>query len=160
MNRPIKTFSDGSLLEFDRGSFDDWCVFLTENGKRRAPKDIEYFTALKNLAQKFGRERIYADFVRVFVQTTTNLDLAVVDKIASLAASYESHSLVMEKLFALLYAGMVAEENKVGAILKKRVKRLGMHQLLIENQSPSGAVTFSVGKDWRELDHECRERGF
>ena len=30
---------------------------------------------------------------------------------------------------------MVAEENKKHAILKKRIKRLGMHQVLIEKKS-------------------------
>ncbi len=160
MNRLIKAFADGSVLEFDRGSFDDWCVYLTENGKRRAPRDIEYFTALKNLSQKFGRERIYADFARIFERTTAMVDPAVLEEIATIAATYESHSPVMEKLFALLYAGMIAEENKAGAILKKRVKRLGMHQLLIDNLSPSDASTFSSGKHWRELERECSQRGF
>ncbi|MDY0143845.1 MAG: hypothetical protein RBR97_18320 [Bacteroidales bacterium] len=47
---------------------------------------------------------------------------------------------------------MVAEENKEFAILKKRVKRLGMHQLLIEREKPDYAASYSKGKKWRELD--------
>ncbi len=42
----------------------------------------------------------------------------------------------MEIWFNVLYAGMVAEENKENAVLKKRIKRLGMHQVLIDGLEP------------------------
>jgi hypothetical protein len=45
----------------------------------------------------------------------------------------------MELWFTVLYAGMISEENKTNAILKKRVKRLGIHQVLIQNSTPSEA---------------------
>lgn len=45
----IKEFKDESFLEYDRGSFDAWCVYYTNTqGIRKAPKDIDYF---KNLYQ-------------------------------------------------------------------------------------------------------------
>lgn len=28
MGRIVTTFSDGSKLEYDKGAFDDWCVYL------------------------------------------------------------------------------------------------------------------------------------
>ena len=31
MGQLIKSFVDGSYLEYDRGSFDDWCVYLTKS---------------------------------------------------------------------------------------------------------------------------------
>lgn len=55
---------------------------------------------------------------------------------------------------------MIAEENKDYAILKKRIKRLGMHQILIEKISPEKASNFSRGRNWRELDKICKEYGF
>ena len=36
----IKVFSDKSKLEYDKGSFDDWCVYYTNAaGIRKPPKD-------------------------------------------------------------------------------------------------------------------------
>lgn len=63
-------------------------------------------------------------------------------------------------LLSILYAGMIAEENKSRARLKKRVKRLGLHQLLIEDFTAEAAATFSKGKTWQEIDLACTERGF
>ncbi len=48
MGQFIKSFSDGSFLEYDRGSFDEWCVYLTKSdGSRRPPRDVDYFEQLK-----------------------------------------------------------------------------------------------------------------
>jgi hypothetical protein len=66
----------------------------------------------------------------------------------------------VEQWFTVLYAGMIAEENKQNAILKKRVKRLGMHQVLMLNMPSSVAAKFSYGKKWRDLDAIMRPYGF
>ena len=40
----IKRFSNGAFLEYDRGNFDDWCIYLTIPTKTRvAPRDTDYF---------------------------------------------------------------------------------------------------------------------
>jgi len=82
------------------------------------------------------------------------------DKITEIASSYGDDKIIMDIWFTVIYAGMVAEENKKNAILKKRVKRLGMYQVLIENQSPDFAANFSKGKKWRELDALMKKYGF
>ena len=67
MGQFIKSFSDGSFLEYDRGSFDDWCVYLTKsNGSRKPPRDVDYFSQLKQLANKYGVDQIYNDYVRIY----------------------------------------------------------------------------------------------
>ena len=49
----IKEFEDGSFLEYDDGRFDKWCVYYTDsNGKRKAPKDTDYFEDLYNFSKK------------------------------------------------------------------------------------------------------------
>ena len=53
-----------------------------------------------------------------------------------------------------------SQENKEFAKLKKRIKRLGMYQTLIEGMQPRDAANFSRGKDWTELDVIMKERGF
>lgn len=159
--KPICTFSDGTRLYFDRGAFDDWCVFLEASGaKRYAPGDIEYFTRLNELGNLYGHLVIYNDFVSVYARTTANIDSVVINSLPALAQKYAERALEMEKLFAILYAGMVAEENKQHAVLKKRIKRLGMHQTLILKLSPAVAANFSRGKKWRDLDLLCGQLGF
>lgn len=157
----IKTFSDGSELTFDEGMFDQWCVYLKRPGQPRyAPKDVEYFGRLVKLGQLYGEQKVYDDFVAVYNQTTASVETQVLETIAKIAGSYPAYHLEIEILFAILYAGMVAEENKEKAILKKRIKRLGMYQILIERLDPGAAANFSKEKKWKELDRICSERGF
>jgi hypothetical protein len=55
---------------------------------------------------------------------------------------------------------MVAEENKTNTKLGKKIKRLGVHQILIENMKPEIAANFSKGMKWQEISNECKIRGF
>ncbi len=55
---------------------------------------------------------------------------------------------------------MIAEDNKENAILKKIVKRLEMHQVLILNMPARDAAKFSYGKNWRDLDAIMKPLGF
>jgi len=160
MSTHIKTFSDGSILKFDQGKFDAWCVYFIENGTQIAPTDLEYFRELKSLAIKYGAKKIYDDFVKIYHVTDSIIKPRVLDDISNISSTYGIESLKFDKLFTILYAGMIAEENKNGAILKKRIKRLGMHQLLLDDLTPYQAANFSKGKKWRELDVECVNRGF
>lgn len=157
----IQTFSDGSTLTFDKGSFDNWCVYLkTPDGRRYAPRDEEYFSRLFALADIYGHEKIYTDFVAYYSLTTATVDLNVLNMISELSKNYLTDGAEIEILFTIIYAGMVAEENKEFAILKKRIKRLGMYQTLIEKIGSKNAALFSKGKGWRELDALCKSKGF
>jgi len=160
MQRIIKQFEDSAILMFDSGRFDDWCVYLSEHNVKRAPKDVEYFAALRTHAETYGNEKIYSDFVKVYDSTDSSLSNNTLALIAQLANQYENDRIAIDKLFTILYAGMVAEENKKSAILKKRIKRLGMHQVLMEGVSPEVAANFSKGRPWRDIDKDCKTRGF
>ena len=157
----IKQFSGGSILEFDRGKFDDWCVYLTRPGQERyAPKDIQYFQQLVDFAEKYSKSKLYRDFVYVFHATKKALSNIILDNIGAIAKDYEEDAVEVEILLSIIYAGMVAEENKDHSILGKRVKRLGIHQIIFDGFSPEEAAIFSKGKPWREIDKECKLRGF
>ena len=161
MPQLIHSFSHGGKIEFDQGCFDKWCVYLTpKHGKRYAPKDTEYFSRLKTLSRKHSPQMIYDDFVTIYNRTEKHIDKQVLILIHALCASYNSDSAEMEVWFNVLYAGMIAEENKEKAILKKRIKRLGMHQLLVQDYTPLKAATFSKGKNWKELDKIMQAFGF
>ncbi len=157
----IKSFGDGSLLEFDRGNFDAWCVYLTGPGQaRRAPRDVEYFAAFQALGGRHGGKRIYADFVKIYARTGDKVEAGTLQLIESLASGYGADAAEIEMLFAVVYAGMIAEENKARKVVGKRLKRLGMFQVLCENVSPEQAASFSKGKKVAELRKEFSKRGF
>jgi hypothetical protein len=160
--RLIKVLKSNRRVIFDSGSFDNWCVYVVEeDGTRKAPFDVEYFTDLKKISAHYIDNKVYNDFVVIYDLTTSSIDLKVVNQIDKIVSTYHvHHQIIIEQWFAVLYAGMIAEENKKHAILKKRVKRLGMHQVLIDNLSPSIAANFSKGKKWRELDSFMSPKGF
>ncbi|MDT0554502.1 DUF7004 family protein [Patiriisocius hiemis] len=162
MARLIKGLKNNRKVVFDAGKFDDWCVYVVEeNGSRKAPFDIDYFTDLKTLSAHYIGNKVYDDFVTIYNLTTKSIDANVINQINKIVITYqEQHQIIIEQWLTVLYAGMIAEENKQFAILKKRVKRLGMHQVLIENLSPSIAANFSKGKKWRELDAVMKPKGF
>ena len=157
----IKTFQDGSFVEFKHGEFDDWCVFYTNSSSvRKAPKDKEYFTALQKLADEFTIDKVYGDFVKVFDWTGKKVDDTVLANITKLADSYGKSALSADVIFTVLYMAMIAEENKKYSKVGKRIKRLGVHTLLVENLPVDKAADFMRGMNWREIDRLCKERGF
>ena len=54
----------------------------------------------------------------------------------------------------------IAEENKEFTKLGKRIKRLGVHQVLKERMHYNEAANFSKGKKWKELNEICSSKGF
>ena len=161
MGQLIKQFQDGSFLEYDKGKFDNWCVYLTSpNGNRQPPRDTDYFNELKSFAEAYGNLKVYDDYVRVYGMTGTQVDENVLNSISSIADSYGQDALQMDIMLSILYMAMIAEEQKENTRLGKRIKRLGIHVLLIESRSVSDAANFMRGMGWRDIDRMCRERGF
>ncbi|MBF0378072.1 MAG: hypothetical protein HQK72_11390 [Desulfamplus sp.] len=157
----VAKLPDNSIIEFDRGAFDDWCVYLKRHNQTRyAPKDIQYFGILKNLGTIYGNRQIYDDFVKIYNNTNWQIDSKVINNIIEISSYYREHSNEICIWLTVIYAGMIAEENKENAILKKRIKRLGLHQVLIEGFAPDYAANFSRGRKWRELDTICKSKGF
>lgn len=158
------TFEDGSYLYFANGSFDDYCVYYNQPGLLKAipPKDAQYLTALKEISMEYGLNTVYGDFVGVYNMTNPYIDYNVFSYICKVAKEHYNieDSLRVAKILSILYMGMIAEECKKGAILKKRVKRLGVHQVLFGILSPEKAANYSKGKGWRGLDADCRNYGF
>ncbi len=157
----IKNIRNRNKIEFDKGLFDDWCVYLTRMDQPRyAPKDEMYFSLLYQLGHTHGHAKIYNDFIRYYNMTGREVDQKVLALIGTLADEYGHDAEEADIWFTVMYAGMVAEENKVNAILKKRMKRLGMHQVFMEGMPPAAAAVFSKGKKWKELDVLMKQRGF
>ena len=161
MNRRIKTFPDGSFLEYDHGLFDEHCIYLkTPTRERYAPRDEQYFQIIQDLGQKFSNRQLYDDFVRVFDKAAEKIEPETLGFIEGISLKYAEEALNVEILFTVLYATMLAEENKAFTKLGKRVKRLGIHQLLLEGFSVQEAANYSKNKKWQEISAECEKRGF
>lgn len=157
----IKNVRNRNLIEFDKGTFDEWCVYLTRPGQMRyAPRDTEYFSRIKQLGDRHSSQKIYTDFLKFYTLANKSIDKNILILITNIANTYCNDAEEMDVWFSVIYAGMVAEENKAFAVLKKRIKRLGMHQILIENLDAGYAANFSKGKKWRELDVLMKQRGF
>ena len=161
MSTLVKNVRGSNLVEFDNGTFDNWCVYLTRPAVTRyAPKDTEYFAILRSFGKKYGNKKLYEDFASFYEPTSKTIDTRVLDLITVLADKYEADAEDLDIWFTVIYAGMVAEENKAFARLKKRIKRLGLHQVLMEGMSVPDAAHYSRGKKWRDLDIEMWQRGF
>lgn len=162
MPRLIKQLQNNRSVIFDSGKFDDWCVYVVEsNGSKKAPFDETYFSDLYQISQNYPNNKVYNDFVMIYERTTRTIDNDVLKLIDEIVATYnQEHKIIVEQWLTVIYAGMIAEENKENAILKKRVKRLGMHQVLMLNMPPRESANFSKGKKWKELDAIMRNLGF
>lgn len=157
----VKRFVDGSILSFGKGSFDNWCVFYKDlYGNYYVPRDEEYFAELKNFAECYGAETLYNDFVNIYEFTTKQIDNNVLKYIENLSKKYNGNELKIEILFTIIYMAMIAEENKENTVLGKKIKRLGIHQLLLEDYTPENAATFSCGMKATDIKRMCFERGF
>lgn len=154
MPQLVKKLQNNRRIIFDTGKFDDWCVYMVENnGHKMAPRDETYFYELSLISKKYDQNKVYDDFITIYNKTTNRLDKSVLTVIDTICATYRpQHQIIMEQWMTVLYAGMVAEENKKHARLKKRIKRLGIYQVLVLNMSPKDAAQFSYGKKWQELD--------
>ena len=145
-------------LSFTRGKFDDWCVHVSGHHLPQYPKDEWYFMKLKDYKTKLN-EAVYEDFKSLYSSTTKEVDANVFETIKEISGKYPNPD-EAEAVFSVLYMTMLAEENKQGAILRKRIKRLGVHQVLVEGMSPKIAANYSRGKTSLELAKECWSRGF
>ena len=153
--------SDGTSLQYKRGKFDDWCVYAKQtNGTEFPPKDIDYFLQLENFSHKYGKDKVYADFINVYDRAGKEIQEDDCLCIKDIASTYMEDSIEAEYVFSVLYMAMIAEENKAFSKLGKIIKRLGVYQVLMENFSPSSAAIFSKGKKWKELDELMKEKGF
>ncbi len=161
MGKPITKFADGSYLEYAQGKFDQWCVYLTRpNQPKYAPQDGQYFQRLADWATKHNAQNLYNDFIEIYNQTTPDLNEVILEKIKTLSSKYGEDALDISIDFTIMYLGMIAEEQKENTRLGKRIKRLGVHQVLIDKISYNIAANFSRGKKWYDIAKECSSRGF
>lgn len=152
------TFGTRASIGFTQGKFDGWCVEVTSPGIPQYPTDEWYFTKLVEYARVLGAERVYKDFVTMYDMTTKDFDTHTVRAVVDMVSDeYPSDARLV---FLILYYGMVAEENKANTKLGKRIKRLGVHELLVYGDPPHIAAHSTRGNIWQAIQDKCREAGF
>ncbi len=162
MSETIKTFANNTSVEFDNGRIDRWCVYHRKSRSLRiAVTDLQIFSQLDKLATKLNDPLgLYLDFIKIYQLTSAKVNNKILDRITKMSKKYDDSGDKFDYLMTILYLGMIAEENKKKARVKKRIKRLGVHQILIEDRSPSFAANFSRGKIADIIKLECKLRGF
>lgn len=157
----VKSFSDGGALYFGEGAFDNWCVYkINANGTKQIPRDRDYFKEFVELCDKYDKDKLYADFLKIYDKTDKNVDNKLLDEISTLSQNYNEDALAIDYLLSTLYLAMIAEENKENTKLGRRIKRLGLHVLLYENYSVYNATNFMKKMNWYEIDALCKKRNF
>ena len=155
-------FRDGEEIYFAKGKFDDWCVYRRPPGERaRPPRDADYFAELLRLGERYGHRRVYDYFRAVYDLTDRTRRWSVFRLVGEQGSRLEEVDyLPYAKVMVTLYYAMIAEENREPARrypLKKKVKKIGVFQVLIEGLSPGEAADFSRGKPARVLLELLRE---
>ena len=157
---PFRTFSDGEAIGFGRGRIDNFCVYHRIEGLTRAPLDTEYFEFIKDLSLTYSPIMVYRRFVTLYEHVEKNLSENSISLIDRISSDFPNEVRACQTYFTILYLAMVAEENYQETKLGKRLKRLGIHQILIEGMEVDAAANWSRGRPWREISEECERRGF
>lgn len=163
--RNIYTFTDGSLVQFNRGSFDDHRVTYFPNNQNMnlgySPKDEDYFSDLLELRTVVGHDIIWGDFMMLSdivrdngIRNSGSPDYS---KPTMGDVRYRLNEMVTKypdelqeetfKLFMTLWAVMISEwYHTYGgrpSILKHTPKVIGVYQVLNNIYSPKDASEFS-----------------
>jgi hypothetical protein len=162
----LRLFADlptGYRISFGPGKFDEWLIyFVSHSNVTYFPKDVEYFSTLDSVGQVYGHMNLYRDFLTLYnwIGTEEVAKPEIIEWICAMAGGYGKYRNRIINVFAILYAGMVAEEKKEHKVLGKKIKRLGIYQVLIDREQPAFAANFSRGMKAAQLKVECEKRGF
>ena len=163
--KKLYDFVDGSLIEFNRGSFDNFRVTYVPNidniNYGYSPKDEDYFADLLELKNIMGYEIVWNDYLFLSdlvkenglknngepdtsEETIKQIKRFLNDMVSKYPESLKSD---VYKLFMPLWAVMISEwYHTYGgrpSILKHTPKTIGVFQVLNEYYSPKEAAEFS-----------------
>ena len=95
---------------------------------------------------KYGVDKLYYDYVKIYDRTERNINEDVLIYITQIANEYDEQDILeVDIMFSILYMAMISEENKEYSKLGKRIKRLGVYSLLKENKTIEESATFMKG---------------
>lgn len=135
-----------------------------------APEDIDYMQDVRDLALKYGQNRVWSSFLTLYECIPQQRGIAITrdmtNTVKDIAACYPGEARLRLTLDCLLCA-MIAENNRLRQYgssydtrLGKKVKALGVYQAIFEtDMSIRQVADYSKYKGWRWISEECRKRG-
>ena len=159
---PFERMYGDFIISFAKGRFDYWLVDAPGNVWLNASDDL-WLQRAKDAADRHGRNEIYLEFNELYHLITPDpYDLRAIYLIENRV--YCSESAEMLKTFYWLRYAMLAEERRRVEDRKyplgKRVKRLGLLQVLYHGMTPQEAASWSKGRPAKEIAAMCRKYGF
>ena len=147
-----------TCIYFDKGKFDKYCVYINGRNKfRYAPTDDVYFNWIRILAKQYGNLQVWNDFCTIYdIVDTGETENEVLSIIKNIDLHYNDDTILWWLIF---YMTMLAECKKENTILKKRIKKLGVYNILFDEYSIDYIIKYKKGKNWRYLDNLMKERG-
>lgn len=151
---------NGFVIYYYRGRIDNWCVYVLKSknkGLRWTPKDKEYFRWLQVQGKKYGNDKVYEDFLKLYdvIDKDTSFE-EVVNITREINKGYPKK---FHYWWVILALTLIAEENKKFAPLGKKVKLLGVYNILKEGYSVAKTTQYMKGMKWYELEDLLIERG-
>ena len=118
------TFKDLCTISFGRGKFDNYCIYIIEEGSRKVyfPLDTDYRSQLNRLNTKYDNNYIYRLFIDVYSNTGIEIEQKIIEYIKGKSSSLQSSDkLRCIKTLVTIYYAMIAEQ-KLNKPLKKEDK--------------------------------------
>lgn len=169
------------VLFFGKGRFDDYCLYIASsvwNDQLQrfqtlcsVVKDEYYYTLVKRLFDRYGRQMVYEDIlIGLYNRTSQIVDKSVIEALqrrADVICDEEDRVIFLESMY-LIYYGMVAEENHLqngqAPVCGKVLKLFALYQFLIQqmplgtSQNP-GACQCFIGKNPNQILQEAARVG-
>ena len=145
------------LFWFGEGNIDEWCVYcIKPNKKTWFAYDHEYLSWIRKMGKFHGENKIYDSFIRIYNNVSYNYDMIEgYEVIKDVSSDYPR----TEHYWTWFWMTMVAEERKENAILGKRIKRLGVYNILFDKYKLRYITSYMVGMKWYDLEELMMERG-
>ena len=147
-----------TCIYFDKGKFDKYCVYV--NGRNKfhyAPTDDMYFNWIRVLAEQYGEFYVWNDFCVIYnIVDTGETEDEVLSIVINIDMHYNDDTILWWLIF---YMTMLAECKKENTILKKRIKKLGVYNILFDKYDVNYVTKYMKGMNWKTLDKYMKERG-
>lgn len=143
---------------FGEGKFDEWCVYCRKpNGGFWFALDKQYLYWIKKMSLRYGKEKVYNDFLRIFEVARFDFDFeegySVIKEVSL------NYPVCTEHWWTIFYMTMIAECHKEGTILNKRIKHLGVYNVIFDGYGSGYTANYMKKLHWWELDELMRVRG-
>ncbi len=114
---------------------------------------------IRRLGKRFGEDRVFADFNKVYNLVDYYYDEDEAYNLIKNISDQYPRKVKTEHWWCLFYMTMVAEERKENSILGKRIKRLGVYNVLFDKYSAKYTARYMRGMNWQDLDDLMYQRG-